>query len=185
MFSKLHPTTPRIIIIPQFWSISPRNCIISQFNRTIKLVIEMIIKRLRDTRESMNLKKKDLTTLFGVTFSTISGWETGKDTIPLKQLIKYANEFNYSLDYLFGLTNKNEKYLPLKIDLDNIAKNLKQIRKQNKKTQQDIAKVLNTSSSAYAHYENARYLIPTNFIYALSTIYPNFSIDKVLGREKK
>ena len=74
----------------------------------------MIIKNLRYSRENLGLKQKDLTTLFNVTYSTISGWETGKDTIPLRQLIKYANEYNYSLDYLFGLTTENESYLPLK-----------------------------------------------------------------------
>lgn len=144
----------------------------------------MIVKNLRYTRESNYLKQKDLTSLFNVTYSTISGWETGKDTIPLRQLIKYANKFNYSLDYLFGLKDYNEVYLPLKIDLDIIAKNLKAIRKENKKTQQDIANVLNTSSSAYAHYENSRYLIPTNFLFSLSLIYKDFSIDELLGRKK-
>lgn len=142
----------------------------------------MIIKNLRYTRENLGLKQKDLTTLFNVTYSTISGWETGKDTIPLKQLIKYANKYNFSLDYLFGLTNINEPYLPLKIDLDTISKNLRTIRKKNKKTQEQISKVLNTSSGGYAHYENSRYLIPTNFIYNLALYYKDFSIDKVLGR---
>ena len=56
----------------------------------------MIIKNLRYTRENLGLKQKDLTTLFNVTYSTISGWETGKDTIPLKQLIKYANKYNFN-----------------------------------------------------------------------------------------
>ncbi len=143
----------------------------------------MIVKKFRASREDLDLKQVDLTTLFGVTNSTISGWETGKDTIPLKQLIKYANKFNFSLDYLFGLKDYNEKYLPLEINLNLIAKNLKDIRKKNKKTQQDVAKILNTSSSAYAHYENARYLIPTNFLFNLSLIYENFSIDKLLGRK--
>ena len=142
----------------------------------------MIIKNLRYTRENLGLKQKDLTTLFNVTYSTISGWETGKDTIPLKQLIKYANKYNYSLDYLFGLTNTNKSYMPLEIDLDVISKNLKDIRKQNKKTQEQISKVLNTSSGGYAHYENSRYLIPTSFIYNLAPYYKDFSIDKVLGR---
>ena len=127
----------------------------------------MIVKRLRDTRESLYLKQKDLIPLFGVSYSTISGYETGKDTIPLKQLIKYANKYNYSLDYLFGLKDFNELYEPLEIDLELIGRNLKTIRKNNNKTQEDIAQVLNTSSSAYAHYENARNLIPTNFIYSL------------------
>lgn len=144
----------------------------------------MIVKRLRDTRESLYLKQKDLIPLFEVSYSTISGYETGKDTIPLKQLIKYANKYNYSLDYLFGLKDFNELYEPLEIDLELIGRNLKTIRKNNNKTQEDIAQVLNTSSSAYAHYENARNLIPTNFIYSLSLIYKNFSIDKILGRKK-
>lgn len=145
----------------------------------------MIIYRLRSTRETLNLKQKDLTTLFGVTYSTISGWETNKDTIPLEQLIKYANKYNFSLDYLFGLTNKNQEYEELKIDLDIIAKNLREIRKQNKKTQQQIADAINTSQSAYAHYENSRYLIPTNFLFNLSKIYKDFSIDEILGRKRK
>ncbi len=142
----------------------------------------MIVKNLRYTRENLGLKQKDLTSLFNVTYSTISGWETGKDTIPLRQLIKYANKYNFSLDYLFGLTNINKQYLPLEINLDIISKNLINIRKQKKKTQEQIAKVLNTSSGGYAHYENSRYLIPTNFIYNLAIYYKNFSIDEVLGR---
>ncbi len=144
----------------------------------------MIIKNLRYTRENLGLKQKDLTTLFNVTYSTISGWETGKDTIPLKQLIKYANKYNFSLDYLFGLTKTNKEYQPLEIDLDIISTNLRAIRKKNKKTQEQIAKVLNTSSGGYAHYENSRYLIPTNFIYSLALYYKDFSIDNVLGRKE-
>lgn len=145
----------------------------------------MIIKKFKYTRESMDLKQKDLTSLFEVKQSTISGWETGKDTIPLKQLIKYANKYNYSLDYLFGLKDYNERYEPLVIDLALIGKNLRIIRKQNGKTQQNIADILNTNASGYAHYENARNLIPTTFLYNLSLIYKNFSIDKVLGRKKR
>lgn len=144
----------------------------------------MIIKNFRYSRESLDLKQKDLTDFFNVTSSTISGWEIGKDTIPLKHLIKYANEYNFSLDYLFGLKEKNEPYFPLDIDLKLIGKNLRIIRKQNNLTQEDIAKVLNTSASGYAHYENARNLIPTTFIFSLSFIYKDFSIDKILGRKK-
>jgi len=149
------------------------------------MVRTMIVKNLRYTRESQYLKQKDLIPLYNVTYSTISGWETGKDTIPIRQLIKYANKYNYSLDYLFGLKDYNESYEPLEIDLDIIAKNLKEIRKKNKKTQQDIANILNTSSSAYAHYENSRYMIPTNFLFNLSLIYTDFSIDEILGRKRK
>ena len=145
----------------------------------------MKVKRLRETRENLDLKQIDLTDLFGITYSTISGWETGKDTIPLKQLIKYANKYNYSLDYLLGLTDKNIEYKDLKINLNTLATNLRKKRKQYGKTQQQIADIINTSQSSYAHYENARYLMPLNFLYNLTKIYDDLSIDEMLGRKKK
>lgn len=145
----------------------------------------MKVKRLRETRENLDLKQIDLTDLFDVTYSTISGWETGKDTIPLKQLIKYANKYNYSLDYLLGLTDKNIEYKDLKINLNTLATNLRKKRKQYGKTQQQIADIINTSQSSYAHYENARYLMPLNFLYNLSKIYNDLSVDEMLGRKKK
>ena len=145
----------------------------------------MKVKRLRETRENLDLKQIDLTDLFGITYSTISGWKTGKDTIPLKQLIKYANKYNYSLDYLLGLTDKNIEYKDLKINLNTLATNLKKKRKQYGKTQQQIADIINTSQSSYAHYENARYLMPLNFLYNLSKIYNDLSVDEILGRKKK
>lgn len=144
----------------------------------------MMAKRLRETRENLDLKQVDLTDLFGVTYSTISGWETGKNTIPLKQLIKYANKYSFSLDYLLGLTNNNIEYDDLVIDLDILATNLKRLRKQYGKTQQ-IAGVINTSQSSYAHYENARNLMSLSFLYNLSKIYKDFSIDKMLSKKKK
>lgn len=145
----------------------------------------MKVKRLRETRENLDLKQIDLTDLFDVTYSTISGWETGKDTIPLKQLIKYANKYNYSLDYLLGLTDKNIEYKDLKINLNTLATNLRKKRKQYGKTQQQIADIINTSQSSYAHYENARYLMPLNFLYNLSKIYNDLSVDEMLGRKKR
>ena len=145
----------------------------------------MKVKRLRETRENLDLKQIDLTDLFGVTYSTISGWETGKDTIPLKQLIKYANKYNYSLDYLLGLTDTNTEHKRLDIDLSVLASNLRNKRKQYKKTQQQVADIINTSQSSYAHYENARYLMPLNFLYNLSKIYDDLSVDQMLGRKKK
>lgn len=144
----------------------------------------MIVKRLRETREALEIKQKDLTDLYDVTYSTISGWEIGKDTIPLRQLIKYANKYGYSLDYLFGLTNKNIKYKPLNIDLNIVAENLRQKRKVAGLTQQYVADKINTSQASYAHYENARYLISTSFLYNLSEVYDDLSIDEMLGRKK-
>lgn len=146
----------------------------------------MIIKNLRESRENLDLKQKDIAEFQKVNFSTVSGWETGKDTIPLKRLINYANEYNYSLDYLFGLSKHNDSsYLPLNINLNLIAKNLRILRKKHKMTQEDVANKINTTQASYAHYENAVNLIPTAFLFNLTKIYKPFSIDALLGRKKQ
>ena len=111
----------------------------------------MIIYNLRNSRENMDLKQKDIAEMFGVHFATVSGWETGKDTIPLERLIEYANRFNFSLDYLFGITKQNDtSYLPLEIDLNVIAQNLRKVRKSHNLTQEDVAKRINTDVSVSA-----------------------------------
>lgn len=144
----------------------------------------MIIKNFKYSREMLDVKQKDIAELFNVHFSTVSGWETGKDTIPIERLVDYANHYNYSLDYLFGIKNYNEEYLPLTLDLNLIAHNLKILRKKNNYTQEKLAKKLNTNQASYAHYENATNMIPTVFLYNLTTVYKPFSIDKLLGRKK-
>lgn len=145
----------------------------------------MIIKNFKESREILDLKQKDIADYFSVHFSTVSGWETGKDTIPLERLIEYANHFGYSLDYLFGITRYNVKYEPLIIDLELIAKNLRLLRKHNKMTQTEVAEKINTTQASYAHYENAVNLIPTAFLYNLTQIYKCFSIDELLARKKQ
>lgn len=43
---------------------------------------------------------------------------------PLRKLITYCNEFGYSLDYILGISEKNEKYEVLnEIDMQKIGKN--------------------------------------------------------------
>ena len=45
----------------------------------------MIGNNLRYCREELEMTQKELGFVFGVHESTISGWETGKDTIPLRK----------------------------------------------------------------------------------------------------
>lgn len=144
----------------------------------------MIVKNLRKSRENLELNQKEVAEFLGVHFSTVSGWETGKDTIPMTRLIDYANEYCLSLDYLFGLISKNEAYYTLDLDLDLLAKNLTELRLRNSCTQTFIAEKLNTNQSAYSHYETALNIIPTTFLFGLTKIYKPFSIDELFGRKK-
>ena len=141
----------------------------------------MVVKNFKRSREDLDLKQKDIAKTLKVHVSTVSGWETGKDTIPLKQLIKYANHYKISLDYLLGLTQKN-KYIELETNLKEVGKRLRILRKRHNFTQEQIAEKLNTSQSAYAHYESGMYLITTYFLYALLKIYKDVSANDIFKK---
>lgn len=145
----------------------------------------MLEKRLKETREKLELKEKEIALILGVSNKTVSGYETGYDTIPMKNLINYANAFNLSLDYLFGLTNENKSYQPIIIDKRAIGQNLKELRRINNKTQEYVANKINIAVGAYSNYENGKYLISVRTLKGLIRIYNPFSIDKLFDRKVK
>lgn len=62
-------------------------------------------ERIRDLREDHDLKQKDLANYLSIDQSTYSDYETGKINIPVEMLIKIADYYNVSLDYLVGRSN--------------------------------------------------------------------------------
>ena len=57
------------------------------------------------------------------------------------------------------------------IDINVLGKRLKFIRKKEKRTQENIASLLNTTHSTWSAYENCKVLIPTVFIWKFATEY--------------
>lgn len=115
----------------------------------------MKFERLKQIRKERKLKQKDIATILNVDRSTYSGWETGKDTIPLRKLFKLSNFYNLSIDYLTGLSKKsNYIYMSDFIDLKSVGKNLKKLRINNHLKQKDLYNMLNIASSSYSLYEN-------------------------------
>lgn len=144
----------------------------------------MLIKNLRESREEYDLKQKDIAKVFNVHPSTVSGWETGKDSMPIKKLIIYANLYGYSLDYLFGIKWRNENYYPIIINKFSIGKNLRKLRIKNNDTESSLALKLNTTQSTVSNWERGKTIISTTFIVGLTKVYDNFSIDKLFNRIK-
>ena len=88
----------------------------------------MLNNNLKWCREELEMTQKELGYVFGVHETTISGWETGKDTIPLKKLIKFCNLYNYSLDFAIGLSRQDDKHHNIdKVDKKKIGNNLKKL----------------------------------------------------------
>ncbi len=65
-------------------------------------------KRLRLLRQSIQTSQSKLAAMFGTTQSCINRYENGQATPPSELLVRYADTFDVSLDYIFGRTDQPE-----------------------------------------------------------------------------
>ena len=70
----------------------------------------MHFQRLRDLRDDMDLLQKDIAQLLGTTRNVYSRYELGIQTIPVLHLLKLADFYNTSTDYILGRTNNSKPY---------------------------------------------------------------------------
>ena len=70
----------------------------------------MNIDRLKEIREDKDMLQKDVAKLLDITQVQYSRYETGVRVIPIYHLVKSANYYNTSLDYLLGLTDERKPY---------------------------------------------------------------------------
>lgn len=112
----------------------------------------MKFSNIKKIRKEFNLTQKEIASILNVDRTTYTGWETGKNTIPLAKLLDFSNYFKYSIDYILRTSKNNNFTTQLKIDLVTIGKNLKKIRKKFNLTQNDICKFLKIAKSTYSSY---------------------------------
>ena len=140
----------------------------------------MIDNNLKDCREDLDMTQTELGEILGVKKATISNWENGYDIIPFSKLIKFCDLYDYSIDYVVGLTRRNKKYNKIgNIDKKEVGKKLKNLRKKLGFTQQKMADECAISREAYSHYEIGMNLVSTITIYTILKKH-NISIDSFL-----
>ncbi len=66
--------------------------------------------KIRDIREDRDLTQKKMSQILNCTQQTYSRYETGEITIDIYNLIKLANFYETSTDYLLGLTDEMKPY---------------------------------------------------------------------------
>lgn len=71
-------------------------------------VAHLYLQRLKDLREDADLKQYAVALHLGIQQNVYSRYERGERTIPLHHLIKLADFYDVSLDYLTGRTQKQE-----------------------------------------------------------------------------
>ena len=66
--------------------------------------------RLRDLREDKDLYQKDVAKMLGISQQYYSEYENGNRAIPIFHLMKLAEFYNVSIDYIVGLTDNVKPY---------------------------------------------------------------------------
>lgn len=62
----------------------------------------IFLKRLKRLRQNEGLKQQELAEILGIKRNTYSDWENGKTEPRFDKLVKLADFFDVSLDWLFG-----------------------------------------------------------------------------------
>ena len=74
-------------------------------------------KRIRNLREDKDLTQKQVGELLNMSQTGYNQYEIGKNDIPTKVLIKLAEFYNTSVDYILDLTDEVDPY-PRKNSID-------------------------------------------------------------------
>ena len=67
--------------------------------------MNIIGTRLRELRQSAKLSQVKIAEVVGSRQSAIARFESGEAHVPAEVMIRYADYFDVSLDYIFGRTN--------------------------------------------------------------------------------
>ena len=69
----------------------------------------MLFRRLKDLREDHDLKQSEIAEFLGIQQTVYSRYERGFQNIPLEHLMKLAERYNVSTDYILGITDNPKK----------------------------------------------------------------------------
>ena len=68
----------------------------------------MKFQRIQDLRTDADLSQRELSEIFHISQRSYSHYETGSRNIPIEMLIRLANYYDTSIDYLVGRTDRKK-----------------------------------------------------------------------------
>ena len=68
----------------------------------------MKFQRIQDLRTDADLSQRQLSEILHISQRSYSHYETGSRNIPIEMLIRLANYYDISIEYLVGRTDKKE-----------------------------------------------------------------------------
>lgn len=126
---------------------------------------------LKKLRHESNLTQSELADRLNITRSALSLYELGKRTPDFNTLIKIADNFDVSIDFLLRRNEKN----------NTLGSRIKVLRKEYNMTQTDLANKLNITKSNISKYENNIVDPSLEILKTMSDIF-DVSVDYLLGK---
>lgn len=143
------------------------------------------LSKLKDIREDNDISQEEMSKILGVNRSTYSLWELGINIIPLKNLCDFADYFNYSIDYVLGISNNRlSKNLIKGLNLQKLGSNMKKIRIKHELSQENVANLLDVTQACITRYEKGIICISTSNLYKFSREF-KISLNELCGKTKK
>lgn len=134
--------------------------------------------RLKKLREENNIDQKVLAIDLNVSQPTVSDWESGKKLPSAENMIRLADYFKVSIDYLlYRSDTKNPDYVHSDC-WDGC--HLYEIRTQRGESQEFVAMSIGISTANYIQYENAKKDPSIDILYKLADHF-GVDIDYILG----
>ena len=124
-----------------------------------------MIEKILELMKSQNVTAAKLTKETNLPNSAITEWKKGKSKPSLDAIVKIADYFNVSVDYILDRTDMTR---------------MKELRTEKGLSQKDVASSLGITQQAYANYERMARQADYETLKKLSAIF-DCSIDYLLG----
>ena len=141
------------------------------------------MSNLRKIRTESKVSQIQLAEDIGFSNGIISLWETGLRLPSADAIIILSRYFQVSTDYLLKVTDNNStlhRIQDFDVDMTIFNNRLKELRKNKKLSQEQLAKRAGLTKTSINHWENGKCLPNANAIVALAR-YFGVTTDYLLG----
>lgn len=137
----------------------------------------MLGERIAEQRKKLGLSQEELAEKLNISQKSISKYELGDRKPQYKVLVRMAEYFGVTVDYLLRSTDAQD------FGICDCGNTIKELRTEAGMTQEELGMLLNVQNAAVSKYESGKVPLTGETLLKLSKIF-NVSTDYLLGAEE-
>ena len=138
-----------------------------------------IIQRLSDIRNEAGMSQAKLAEELGVTQQAVNTYENSDKDIMTSTILRIADYFNVSVDYLMGISESKDILEPR--SNDECYKRIGDIRRLKRLSQKQMAELLGVSQQQVGRFESGKYDLSGKRFLQIAEVC-DVSLDYLAGR---